>query len=103
MTKRYDPNQNTAAERVNYRRGIIKQEFLNGIITTDIRLIKKIVVEFIDIYNQERPHLSCHMLTPQEMHQQQKLKMKTYKKKKVPRKSRYFMFNFILKKTVSFI
>ena len=79
MTEQYDPYQNAVAERVN---GILKQEFLNGIVITDIRLMKKIVAESIDIYNQERPHLSCHMLTPQEMHQQKELKMKTYKKEK---------------------
>lgn len=79
MTEQYDPYQNAVAERVN---GIIKQEFLNGIIVKDIKLMKKIVAESIDIYNQERPHLSCHMLTPKQMHQQQELKMKTYKKKK---------------------
>ncbi len=79
MTEQYDPYQNAVAERVN---GIIKQEFLNGIIVKDIKLMRKIVAESIDIYNKERPHTSCHMLTPQQMHQQQKLKMKTYKKKK---------------------
>jgi len=77
MTEQYDPYQNAVAERVN---GIIKQEFLNGIIVKDIRLMRKIVAESIDIYNKKRPHTSCHMLTPQQMHQQQKLKMKTYKK-----------------------
>jgi putative transposase len=79
MTEQYDPYQNAVAERVN---GIIKQEFLGGIIVNDIKLMKKIVAESIEIYNQERPHLSCHMLTPEQMHQQQKLKMKTYRKKK---------------------
>ena len=36
----------------------------------------------IEIYNQYRPHLSNHMLTPNQMHQQNKLKRKIYKKKK---------------------
>lgn len=79
MTEQYDPYQNAVAERVN---GIIKQEFLDGIMVKDIHLMKKIVAESIKIYNQERPHLSCHMLTPEQMHQQQNLKAKTYKKKK---------------------
>jgi putative transposase len=79
MTEKYDPYQNAVAERIN---GIVKQEFLYGIIIKDIGLMKRIVAESIDIYNTERPHTSCHMLTPEQMHKQRELKMKTYKKKK---------------------
>ncbi|WP_017730206.1 IS3 family transposase, partial [Nafulsella turpanensis] len=78
MTEKYDPYQNAVAERVN---GIIKQEFLEGILVRDVELMDKIMKESIQLYNQERPHLSCHMLTPDKMHQQRKLKMKTYKRK----------------------
>jgi len=79
MTEKYDPYQNAVAERVN---GIIKQEFLQGITVKDVGLMKKIVAESIEIYNRERPHISCHMLTPEQMHKQKKIKMKTYNKKK---------------------
>jgi hypothetical protein len=35
------------------------------------------------IYNNRRPHLSNQMLTPLQMHQQNKLKRKQYKSKKL--------------------
>lgn len=79
MTEKYDPYQNAVAERVN---GIIKQEFLEGILVKDLELMSKIIEESIQIYNQKRPHLSCYMLTPEKMHQQRELKVKTYKNKK---------------------
>lgn len=79
MTEKYDPYQNAVAERVN---GILKQEFLDGIVVRDVELMDKIIKESIQIYNQDRPHLSCHMLTPDKMHLQRQLKMKTYKSKK---------------------
>lgn len=84
MTEKYDPYQNAVAERVN---GILKQEFLEGILVADLELMKKIVEESIELYNQKRPHLSCHMLTPEEMHQQRELKVKTYKNKKSTEKN----------------
>jgi putative transposase len=79
MTEKYDPYQNAVAERIN---GIIKQEFLFGIIIKDLDLMKKIIAQSIEIYNQERPHISCHYLTPEQMHLQRKIKMKTYKTEK---------------------
>ncbi|MEO9661024.1 MAG: hypothetical protein ABJG16_07400, partial [Maribacter dokdonensis] len=44
-------------------------------------LKKKLVDEAVGIYNNIRPHLSNHMLTPKQMHLQNKLKMKQYKSK----------------------
>lgn len=79
MTEKYDPYQNAVAERVN---GILKQEFLRGITTTDIDLMTKLIKQTIGIYNNERPHRSCHMKTPEYMHKQQNIKIKTYKNKK---------------------
>ena len=78
MTEKYDPYQNAIAERVN---GILKQEFLNGITISDVGLMKLLVAQAIQIYNNERPHLSNHYLKPNQMHRQRKLKRKTYKKK----------------------
>jgi hypothetical protein len=43
--------------------------------------MKQIIKETVHIYNEKRPHLSNHMLTPNQMHQQKKLIMKTYKTK----------------------
>ena len=78
MTESYDPYQNAVAERIN---GILKQEFLIGTSKINIKLMRKIVQQSIEIYNTKRPHFSCQMLTPAQMHKQRKVKMKTYKKK----------------------
>ena len=79
MTQQYDPYENAVGERVN---GILKQEF--GIDKYDMDLDSKIklVKNTVKIYNQDRPHLSNSMLTPNLMHDQNQLKIKTYKKKK---------------------
>ena len=38
-----------------------------------------LVKQSIEIYNQYRPHFSCNMLTPSQMHKQKIVKIKTYK------------------------
>ena len=43
--------------------------------------MKKIINETVDIYNEKRPHLSNHMLSPNQMYEQSKIIMKTYKTK----------------------
>lgn len=78
MTEQYDPYQNAIAERVN---GILKQEFLINTKNLDLKIMQQIVKQSIAIYNTKRPHLSCNMLTPEQMHKQCKIKRKTYKKK----------------------
>jgi len=78
MTESYDPYQNAVAERVN---GILKHEFIMGITTTDLNLMTKLINQSIKIYNQERPHWSCWMKTPNSMHNQKETKIKTYKNK----------------------
>lgn len=78
MTEKYDPYQNAVAERIN---GILKQEFIRGISTGDIALMTKLIEESINIYNNERPHWSCYMKTPNQMHKQNKIKIRTYKTK----------------------
>lgn len=78
MTESYDPYQNAIAERVN---GILKHEFILGITTIDLELMSKLINESIDIYNSERPHWSCWMNTPNAMHEQRTINIKTYKTK----------------------
>jgi putative transposase len=78
MTESYDPYRNAVAERVN---GILKQEFLLENLKQDLATMKKIVAESIHIYNTERPHYSCHMRTPEQMHNQKEVKIRTYKTK----------------------
>ena len=79
MTESYDPYQNAVAERVN---GILKQEFMIDRYTVELPVLKKIVAESINIYNKKRPHYSCYYKTPEQMHQQNEIVIRTYKKNK---------------------
>lgn len=77
MTEAYDPYENAVAERINR---VLKEEFLLEQYDVDLKTMKKIIKETVSVYNNERPHISCYMKTPQQMHQQRIIKMKTYKK-----------------------
>ena len=79
MTESYDPYQNAIAERVN---GILKQEYLDFFRVKDFNIMKKLIDESVERYNNKRPHWSCHLLTPEQMHNQDKLKILTYKNEK---------------------
>jgi len=78
MTESYDPYANAVAERIN---GIIKQEFLGQSQSFNIGIMKTMVKQTVEIYNRKRPHISCHMWTPQRTHQQESMKIRTYKSK----------------------
>ena len=78
MTQNSDPYENAVAERIN---GILKQEFSIDKYNKELPIMKQIIKETVAIYNEKRPHLSNHMLTPNQMHEQSKLIMKTYKTK----------------------
>jgi len=77
MTEAYDPYANAVAERVN---GIIKQEFLLEDYKVDLKTMQLLISEAVMTYNKKRPHLSCYMNTPEQMHLQRKIKIKSYKK-----------------------
>jgi transposase InsO family protein len=77
MTESYDPYANAVAERIN---GILKQEFIEVVKADKLEIMKLLVQDSITIYNQRRPHLSCQMHTPEQMHRQCSIKIKTYKK-----------------------
>lgn len=79
MTENGDPYENAIAERVN---GILKDEFGLSDKLEGIMEAKDLSSQSIKIYNYLRPHLSCSMLTPNQMHQQDKIKLKYFKKKK---------------------
>ncbi|MDV6169774.1 IS3 family transposase [Flavobacterium sp. DG1-102-2] len=79
MTENGDPYENAIAERVN---GILKDEFGLSDKLEDIIQAKKLTCQSIKTYNNLRPHLSCSMLTPNQMHQQDKVKLISFKKKK---------------------
>lgn len=77
MTENGDPYENATAERIN---GILKGEFGLGDVLNNLSEAKALAKQSIAIYNHLRPHLSCKMLTPVQMHAQQKIEIKTYKK-----------------------
>jgi len=78
MTQNSDPYENAVAERIN---GILKQEFMIDKYNQDLDVMKCIVKEAINTYNEQRPHYSNYMLTPDQMHVQNQIKMRTYKTK----------------------
>ncbi len=63
MTEKSDPLENAIAERVNKT---IKEEFTDQkeISFTTIAAAKKSIKQFIDFYNNQRPHRSIDWLTP---------------------------------------
>jgi transposase InsO family protein len=77
MTESYDPYANAVAERVN---GILKQEFFLDKYRVKLPSMKQMVSNSVQIYNQQRPHHSCYMKTPEQMHMQSKIKIRTYKR-----------------------
>jgi transposase InsO family protein len=77
MTQNGDPYENAVAERVN---GILKEEFYLGEQFIDYDHALTPIQDSIRIYNQQRPHVSCQMLTPQQAHQGQPRQMKKWKK-----------------------
>jgi transposase InsO family protein len=79
MTENGDPYENAIAERVN---GILKDEFGLSDKFENIIQAEDLTKQSIEIYNKLRPHLSCSMLTPNQMHKQNKLKLIAFKKKK---------------------
>ncbi len=79
MTECYDPYENAVAERVN---GILKQEFLLESQHSYLEWMKKMVKQSVQIYNQERPHFSLHLQTPEQTHKEENIQIRTYKKEK---------------------
>jgi transposase InsO family protein len=67
MTEGSDPYENALAERMNRT---IKEEFLLTEKIRDYQILQKTVAESVDIYNTERPHLSCAMQYPADVHEQ---------------------------------
>lgn len=65
MTDGYDCYQNAMAERIN---GILKHEFLINRCNTGKEL-ELLIKESINTYNNNRPHLSLQMKTPNFIHE----------------------------------
>jgi len=58
-------HENPVAERLN---GILKNELLVENSFASFHLAKQAITKAIKIYNEERPHLSCELLTPSQAH-----------------------------------
>lgn len=65
MTENGDPLENAIAERVN---GILKDEYLDNYVINNIKEARELIKTCIKLYNEERPHLSISMLTPNQVH-----------------------------------
>lgn len=76
MTENGDPLENAIAERVN---GILKDEWLYDMGKMDKSTMRKIIPQIIHIYNDERPHLSIDMLTPNVAHRMSEKLKKRWK------------------------
>jgi transposase InsO family protein len=78
MTQDGSPYDNAIAERLNR---IMKEEFGLGMTLKNLSQAKAITAKAVQIYNSQRPHWSNHLLTPNEMHAQSAIKIKTWRKK----------------------
>ena len=67
MTEEGNPRENAIAERVN---GILKDEWLNQMKLQSLEEASKQLKEIIRIYNEQRPHASLDMMTPEYAHNQ---------------------------------
>lgn len=77
MTSKYDPYENAKAERVN---GTIKNEFELDKPLPNLKYANREINKTVKIYNTLRPHLSCAMSTPEQVHLNQNpypIKLKT--------------------------
>lgn len=82
MTENGDPLENAIAERVN---GIIKNEYLFNKRIKRLAQAQSALDKAVNLYNNERPHMSLGMLTPKQVHEQklnpEKIWKNYYKKK----------------------
>lgn len=66
MTENGDPLENAVAERIN---GIIKEEYLDYYQIETMEEAKELLAQVVNLYNQERPHMSISNLNPEQIHQ----------------------------------
>ncbi|WP_106792833.1 IS3 family transposase [Aquimarina sp. Aq78] len=76
MTENPDPLENAIAERVN---GIIKEEYLNDYQVENIQEATELLETVVNLYNNERPHMSIGNLTPNQVHQNNLITEKLWK------------------------
>ena len=65
MTENGDPKENAIAERLN---GIIKEEYLLRYKPKSFEQAQHLLYRTVKLYNEQRPHLSINLLTPEFTH-----------------------------------
>jgi len=65
MTENGDPLENAIAERIN---GILKGEYLKHYQINTLEQAKELLHHSVKLYNEQRPHLSIGLLTPDLVH-----------------------------------
>lgn len=65
MTENGDPLENAIAERIN---GIIKEEYLETYDIDNVKDAKCLLNAVVELYNNERPHMSIGNFTPNTIH-----------------------------------
>ncbi len=68
MTENGDPLENAIAERVN---GILKEEYLSCYEIATFKQARGLLEQVINLYNNERPHMSIGNLVPEKVHSKQ--------------------------------
>lgn len=84
MTASGDPLENAMAERIN---GILKEEYLNHYDVQNTEQAKHYLKQAVDLYNNERPHLSIGLLTPNIIHQNKQIKIEKLWKNKTQKRT----------------
>ncbi|MFK7934445.1 MAG: IS3 family transposase [Saprospiraceae bacterium] len=75
VTQDGSPYDNAVAERIN---GILKSEFGLDETLSNLQQVQHVMKKATQIYNDQRPHWSNQLLTPNQMHAQQSRKIITY-------------------------
>jgi transposase InsO family protein len=76
MTENGDPLENAVAERIN---GILKGEYLKHYQISTINQAKEQLQLAVKLYNEDRPHFSIGLLTPELVHSKNLITEKLWK------------------------
>ncbi|HPZ26216.1 MAG TPA: IS3 family transposase [Kaistella sp.] len=79
-TQNSDPYENAIAERINRT---LKYEYGLKEVLPDFKTAEKMVSQAVEIYNNQRLHFSLELQTPENVHQIENVKYKSYKRKKI--------------------
>lgn len=76
MSENGDPLENAIAERIN---GILKSEYLKHYQSKTIQEANELLELAVKLYNQDRPHFSIGLLTPEKVHSEELMVEKLWK------------------------